>query len=263
MHKNFGNTKAIRHAFRDLAARYNTRMSVDNPIIIPLDVPSLAPAVKLVEALAPWVGAFKVGLELYNAVGNGIFNELAAAAGSDVRIFYDAKFHDIPNTVAGAVRAAVRQRLWMINVHASGGSAMMRAAVEASMSAAGEPPLVIAVTELTSIDDNVLRDELGVCKGALDQVVALARLAQEAGCDGVVASPRETKAIREACGEDFLIITPGVRPVGASLDDQRRVMTPAQAIAEGANYLVIGRPITAAADCPAAAAAILQEISGP
>jgi len=234
-------------------------MTVENPIIIPLDVPALESALELARTLAPYVGAFKVGLELYNAVGSGIFEALAIVSGKDVRIFYDAKFHDIPNTVAGAVRAAVRHKLWMVNVHASGGAPMMKAAVDAARSSE-TPPLVIAVTVLTSIDDQMLRTDLGVGRTAEEQVVALARLAQDAGCDGVVASPRETKSIRDACGPEFLIVTPGVRPAGASLDDQKRVMTPAEAIAQGASYLVIGRPITAAPDCAAAAQAILQEI---
>ena len=235
-------------------------MNIENPIIVALDVPGIAPAVKLAKAVGPYVGAFKVGLELYNAVGNDIFPALREAAGSDVRIFYDAKFHDIPNTVAGAVRAAVRNKLWMVNVHASGGAAMMRAAVEAAHSGVGTPPEVIAVTVLTSIDEAVLRDDLGIGRSVAELVVTLARTAQAAGCSGVVASPREIGLIRQECGPDFLIVTPGVRPAGASLDDQKRVMTPAEAIALGASYLVVGRPIAGAVDCAEAASAILREI---
>ncbi|MDR3709348.1 MAG: orotidine-5'-phosphate decarboxylase [Capsulimonadaceae bacterium] len=235
-------------------------MSTVNPIIVAVDVPAIEPAIGLVRSLAPHVGAFKVGLELFNAVGARIFDALREAAGGGVNIFYDAKFHDIPNTVAGAVRAAVRHNIWMTNIHASGGSAMMKAAVEAAQTASGQRPLVIAVTVLTSIDDATLSGELGVNRTAAEQVVALARLAQDSGCDGVVASPRETSAIREACGPEFVIVTPGVRPVGAALGDQKRVMTPAEAIAQGASYLVIGRPITGAPDPAQAAIAIGREI---
>lgn len=235
-------------------------MTQVNPIIVALDVPSLDAATCLANVVGPYVGAFKVGLELYNAVGAQAFDALRDAAGDEVKIFYDAKFHDIPNTVAGAVRAAVRRRVWMLNVHASGGFAMMRAAVDAAQAAEGARPLVIAVTVLTSIDDAVLSGELGVQRTAAEQVVSLARLAREAGCDGVVASPRETRLIREACGPDFVIVTPGVRPAGASLDDQKRVMTPADAVAQGANYLVIGRPITAAADPASAARQIAAQV---
>ena len=153
----------------------------------------------------------------------------------------------------------------MINVHASGGGAMMRAAVERAASATSElgvaKPLVIAVTILTSIDAHTLNDELGVASTPQEQVVRLAKLAQENGCDGVVASPLEVKAIRSACGPEFLIVTPGVRPQGANAGDQKRVMTPADAIRQGASYLVIGRPITHAASPRAAAESILQEIA--
>jgi orotidine-5'-phosphate decarboxylase len=234
-------------------------MKRDNPLIVALDAPTLGKALELATQIGPHVGAFKIGLELYNAAGSAAFDALREAAGADVKIFYDAKFHDIPNTVAGAVRAACRHNVWMTNVHASGGSAMMRAAVDAAKSA-DKPPLVIAVTVLTSIDGATLNGELGVSRSVADQVVALAKLAQESGCDGVVASPQETAAIRAACGEGFVIVTPGVRPAGASVDDQKRVMTPAEAIKQGATYLVVGRPITGAADPAAAAAAILAEL---
>ncbi len=232
-----------------------------NPIIVALDVSSVDEAVTLVRTLKPYVGAFKIGLELFNAVGIGIFREIRdAVGGDDVKIFYDAKFHDIPNTVAGAVKAASQHHVWMINVHASGGLAMMKTAVAAAKATSGNPPLVIAVTVLTSIDDETLQKELGVSRAAAEQVVALALLAKEAGCDGVVASPRETAQIRAACGADFAIVTPGVRPAGASLDDQKRVMTPSQAISQGSSYLVIGRPITGAADPAEAAIAIGKEL---
>ena len=168
------------------------------------------------------------------------------------RVFLDLKFHDIPNTVAGAVQSAVATGAWMVNVHASGGSAMMKAAAEAATTAAaalGRPrPLVIGVTVLTSMTDAAL-SEISVSRPMIDQVVHLAKLAKAAGLDGVVASPQETRAIRDACGEGFQIVTPGIRPSDQQgKDDQARTLTPAEAISAGATYLVIGRPITGAAD---------------
>jgi orotidine-5'-phosphate decarboxylase len=231
----------------------------DNPLIVGLDVPTAVAAEELVAALCGAVGAFKVGLELFNAEGPGIFARLQRAGGGAMRIFYDAKLHDIPNTVAGAMRAASKHGLWMINVHASGGAQMMRAAVEAA-GAAETRPLVIAVTVLTSIDTSMLNDDLGVAADATTQVVRLAKLAQDAGCDGVVASPLEVHAIRLACGPEFVIVTPGVRPAGAAVGDQKRVMIPADAVRTGSNYLVIGRPITQAKEPRKAAESILEEI---
>ncbi|MCC7491427.1 MAG: orotidine-5'-phosphate decarboxylase [Fimbriimonadaceae bacterium] len=225
-------------------------------LIVPLDVPDAASAVRLATQVSGQVGALKVGLELFNASGPAIFGELAA---SELPIFYDAKLHDIPNTVAGAVRAATQHGLWMLNVHCSGGAAMLRAAAEAARAAA-QPPLLIGVTVLTSLDAAALRDELGVAAEPLAQVVHLARLAQACGLDGVVCSPREAAAVRAACGPEFVLVTPGVRPASADLQDQKRVATPAAAVAAGADYLVIGRPITAAPDPAAAAAAIAAEL---
>lgn len=233
-------------------------MSPTERIIVALDVPRLDAALELAARLRPAVGAFKVGLELFNAVGPAGLGQLVAAGG---RVFYDAKFHDIPNTVAGAVRAtlATTPGLWMVNVHACGGAPMMAAAAAAARECE-QPPLVIAVTVLTSLDAAQLRDELGVAASPAEQVVRLARLAQDAGLDGVVASPLEAAAIRAACGPEFLVVTPGVRPASAARDDQRRAATPAQAVADGADYLVVGRPITAAADPLAAARAIAAEL---
>lgn len=214
-------------------------------------------ALEMARTVEGEVGGFKIGLELINSAGFDVLDRLRASA-PDAKIFYDCKFHDIPNTVAGASRAAARRGVWMFNVHALGGSEMMRAAVRAASEGAdgaGVPrPLVIAVTVLTSISEAVLEGELGIRGGGVAAVVAeLAQLAQDSGCDGVVASPHEIAVIRETCGPNFLIVTPGVRPAGAALGDQKRVMTPGEAVRAGADYLVVGRPITGDPD-PAQAA---------
>lgn len=236
-------------------------MSKDK-IILPLDVDTAEKAVELVALLAGEVGAFKVGLELVNSAGFGVFERIRDAGAG--RIFYDCKFHDIPNTVAGASRAAARLGVWMFNVHCSGGSEMMRAAKDAAVEESarlGKPcPLVIGVTVLTSIDQSALSGEMRVPGTVADQVVHLARLAQKAGLDGVVASPHEIEAIRDACGPEFVIVTPGVRPAGAEAGDQKRVMTPSEAVSKGADYLVIGRPIIKADDPVSAARLIATRI---
>lgn len=233
-------------------------------IIIPLDVDTPKKAVELVEALRDEVGAFKVGLELVNSAGLGIFDKIRDAGAE--KIFYDCKFHDIPNTVAGASRAAAKIDVWMFNVHCSGGFAMMKAAKDAAVETAERlgvtPALVIGVTVLTSIDQDTLNNELRVPGTVADHVVSLAKLAKEAGLDGVVASPHEIEAIRAACGPDFLIVTPGVRPPGGDLGDQKRVMTPAEAVRRGADYLVIGRPITKAPEPKTAAREMAEGIHG-
>jgi orotidine-5'-phosphate decarboxylase len=218
-----------------------------NPILVALDVESAARAIALADTLRGSVGGFKIGKQLFTAAGPSMVRELTSRGD---RVFLDLKFHDIPNTVAGAVQSAVATGAWMVNVHASGGSAMMKAAAEAARKTAealGLPrPLVIAVTVLTSMDNEGLA-EIGVARPMLDQVVHLATLAQASGLDGVVASPQEVRAIRSACGSDFQIVTPGIRPADQQgKDDQARTLTPAQAIAAGSSYLVIGRPITAA-----------------
>jgi orotidine-5'-phosphate decarboxylase len=220
-----------------------------NPILVALDVESAAKAVALADALRGAVGGFKIGKQLFTAAGPAMVRELTAKGD---RVFLDLKFHDIPNTVAGAVQSAVATGAWMVNVHASGGSAMMKAAAAAARhtaAALGQPrPVVIAVTVLTSMNDSAL-SEVGVSRPMLDQVVHLAKLAQLSGLDGVVASPQEVTAIRAACGPDFQIVTPGIRPADQQgKDDQARTLTPAEAITAGASYLVIGRPITAAAN---------------
>ncbi len=206
-------------------------------------------------------GWLKVGLEAFTAFGPNLVGEVAA---SGSRVFLDLKLHDIPNTVRGAAKVCAASGAALFNVHASGGRPMMEAALEGA--AGGAPagsrrPQVIAVTVLTSLDRSVL-DELGIHSDPGELVVRWAQLAQEAGLDGVVASAKEAAAIREACGPGFLIVTPGIRPRWAAADDQRRIVTPSDAVAAGADILVVGRPITRANDPAAAAAKILQEIAG-
>lgn len=232
-------------------------------IIIPLDVSTKEEAVELVKSLKDSVGVFKVGLELINNCGFEIFN-LIKEAGAQ-KIFYDCKFMDIPNTVAGASTGATNQGVWMFNVHALGGLKMMQAARRATDETAARlniaPPLVLAVTILTSIDKETLNNDLRIDGEVESQVVHLAKLAKAAGMDGVVASPLEIKAIRKAVGDNFIIVTPGVRPAGSDIGDQKRVMTPKEAIDSGADYLVIGRPITKAESPQKAANNIANMIS--
>jgi orotidine-5'-phosphate decarboxylase len=233
-----------------------------NRILVPLDVPSAAQALALADTLRGAVGGFKVGKELFTAAGPDVVRALVAKGD---RVFLDLKYHDIPNTVAGAVRSASDLGVWMLNVHASGGRPMMEAARHAADehgAKSGTAPLVIAVTVLTSLDAATLAS-VGVAASPLDQVVTLAKLAQAARLDGVVASPRETAAIRQACGPDFLIVTPGIRGGAASSgpDDQQRTLTPGEAVAAGSSYLVVGRPITGAADPVAAARRIADEMT--
>ena len=233
-----------------------------NRVLVALDVESAQQATSLADMLRGSVGGFKIGKQLFTAEGPAIARTLADRGD---RVFLDLKFHDIPNTVAGAVTSAVATGAWMVNVHASGGRKMMEAAADAAANAAAkagrERPLVIGVTVLTSLDGAQL-EETGVPSGVLDHVVHLAALAQRAGLDGVVASPQEIAAIRSACGPDFVIVTPGIRPGTAILarDDQARVMGPAEAVRAGASYLVIGRPITASGNPRAAAEDIARQM---
>jgi len=227
-------------------------------VLVALDVDTSIDARTLADRLRGAVGGFKVGSRLFTGDGPELARELAARGD---RVFLDLKFHDIPNTVAGAVAAAARLGVWMVNVHASGGRAMMRAAHDAAReesARSGRPsPLVIAVTVLTSLDDRQAV-EVGIGRVA-DQVTRLAALARESGLDGVVASPHEIGAIRSQCGADFVIVTPGIRAGGEAKGDQSRTMAAADALAAGASYLVVGRPIIAAPDARVAAERIAAE----
>jgi orotidine-5'-phosphate decarboxylase len=233
----------------------------DQRLIVALDVSSAAEAQKIVSALGDSVHIYKVGMQLYTAEGPQIVRELV---GSGRQVFLDLKYHDIPNTVASAVREAVQLGVSMLTVHASGGSKMLRAAVEAAPVPAdavrSNRLKVLAVTVLTSMDENDL-NSVGVPGPVVDHVIRLASIALHAGCAGVVSSAREVKALREKLGENFLIVNPGVRPAGADHGDQARVVTPAEAIQAGATHIVVGRPITAAKDPAAAARAINEEIA--
>lgn len=239
-------------------AEASSPVSIRERVIVALDVDSAEKARAIVGELAGEVGAFKVGLQLFTAAGPELVREFTAAGH---KIFLDLKFHDIPNTVAKASAETARLRVWMFNVHASGGSEMMRAARASVDKVCTEEniarPLVIGVTVLTSSTRETL-DETGLEREPEEQVIRLARLAAESGLDGVVASARESEMIRNAAGlEDLVIVTPGIRGANATADDQRRVMTLEQAIAAGSSYVVIGRPITEAPDRREALAAIL------
>lgn len=227
-------------------------------ILVALDYDNAEDAVRLSRSLAGKVGGVKVGLELVNSAGFDIFTRLMDAGAT--RIFYDAKFHDIPNTVAGAIRAATKRGVWMVNVHAGGGSAMLKAATDAAHSG-DQVPLLIGVTVLTSLDQSALNTDLRVPGTVAEHVTHLATMCQAAGLDGVVASPLELAAIRQACGSDFVTVIPGVRPAGTATHDQARVATPGATVSAGATYLVVGRAITGASDPVAAADAIALEIS--
>ncbi len=218
----------------------------NNRVIVALDVATLSEAADLARRLAPHVAAVKIGSQLFTAEGPLAIHAMREIS---LAVFLDLKFHDIPNTVAGAVASARNLGVWMLNVHCSGGSAMMAEAAKAvSAPAPGGRPLVLGVTILTSLDEASLQATLGTVRTLREQVQHLARQAQAAGLDGVVASPHEIVDIRQACGPAFLIVTPGVRPAEADRGDQRRVMTPGEAIWVGADYVVVGRPILAAKD---------------
>jgi len=228
-------------------------------LLVALDVDTVRQARELARVLRGAVGGFKIGSRLFTSEGPAFVEELAARGD---RLFLDLKFHDIPHTVAGAVGAATRLGVWMVNVHAAGGSTMMRAARDAAHEEAAKrsqrPPLVIAVTMLTSLSQETL-GEIGVSDAMTSQVGRLAALAQTSGLDGVVASPQEIDLIRRRCGDRFTIVTPGIRGAADKKGDQSRTLTAAEALAAGATYLVVGRPIVAAADPRTAAERIAAE----
>jgi len=227
----------------------------ERPVIVALDFPDASSALTLSDRLDPALCRVKVGKELFTRSGPDLVRNLNDR-GFDV--FLDLKYHDIPNTVAGAVSAAADLGVWMVNVHASGGGAMMEAARNALPG--DSETLLIAVTVLTSMANEDLQS-LNIAVTAQEQVLTLARLARESGMDGVVCSAKETPELNAALGDDFVLVTPGIRPAGDSANDQKRVMTPAEAIASGSHYLVIGRPVTQAEDPSAKLQSIVQEIS--
>lgn len=232
---------------------------MDDPqrhLIVALDLSSAAAAKKIVAAVGDSAYCYKVGMQLFTAEGPNVVRDLVS---SGRHVFLDLKFHDIPNTVARAVREAALLGVSMLTVHAAGGAHMLRAATEAAASV--NPDLIVlGVTVLTSFTDRDL-DEIGIHRPMQDQVVRLAKLALENGCRGVVASAREAPNLRTMFGNDFALITPGVRPRGVAHDDQARVVTPAEAISAGASHIVVGRPITAASDPAAQVRSILAEIN--
>lgn len=231
-------------------------MNEDPKIIVALDFADAASALALVERLSPLLCRLKVGKELFTAAGPEFVRALVARG---FGVFLDLKFHDIPNTVAAACRAASELGVWMLNVHASGGLKMMLAAREA-VNGFANPPKLIAVTVLTSMGVEDLH-QIGLDVDPRDQVARLARLTHEAKLDGVVCSAQEATMLREQIGRDFLLVTPGIRPAGSAVGDQTRILTPARAIMAGADYLVIGRPITQASDPVAALQSIHAEIA--
>ncbi|MEY2482089.1 MAG: orotidine-5-phosphate decarboxylase [Verrucomicrobiota bacterium] len=223
-------------------------------LIVALDFPTQAKALALVSVLSGSVSIYKIGLQLYTVAGPAIVQAVAATG---AKIFLDLKLHDIPNTVAKAVTAAGELGVHMLTVHLSGGSAMLRAAVEA------KPPALslLGVTVLTSASQETLA-EIGIVSELPAQVVRLAELGQKCGVDGLITSPQEVRVLRERLGQEMTLVTPGVRPAWAAADDQKRFTTPSEALKSGADYLVIGRPITAHADPPAAMKRLLEEIGG-
>lgn len=246
-------------------------MQAKDRIILALDVDETEEAISLVRELAAYVGAFKVGMHLFNSVGPDIVRQIQDLGG---RVFVDLKLHDIPNTVAGAARVIARMGCFMYTVHAAGGSAMIQAAADAvrdwqheSAQLAGVPgpahqaPIMLAVTVLTSIDQHQLEQELLIAGMPIGEVaMGLAKMAHSAGAGGVICSPHEITAVRAACGPDFKIVTPGIRPVWYGSNDQKRITTPADAVRLGADYIVIGRPITRAPHPASAAIRIVEEL---
>lgn len=235
-------------------------MQARERLIVALDVPTLAEAEHLVKDLLPEVSLFKIGMQLYYSYGPKAVEKISNWGG---QVFLDLKLHDIPNTVAEAVRALTRLEVAMLTVHAAGGREMLRQAVQAAREEAAfhgtRPPMLLAVTVLTSLTQGDLED-LGLGAQLRELVVSWTKLAMDAGLDGVVASAREAKALRLAFGPEMVVVTPGIRPAWSGADDQRRVMTPRQAVEAGATYLVVGRPIIQAPDPAAAARRLLAEL---
>ena len=227
-----------------------------NPVFVAIDTADPARARALGAAAGPHVGGIKLGLEFFCRLGPDGVRQIAGTR----PLFLDLKLHDIPNTVAGGVRAVAPLVPFLLTVHAAGGAAMMRAAVEAAAEATGGRTRILGVTVLTSLDESDLA-AVGQARPTAAQVQRLAALAQRSGLAGVVCSPHEVAMLRRECGPEFLLVVPGIRPVGAALGDQKRVMSPAEAMAAGASYLVIGRPITAAADPEAAARGIAESLA--
>lgn len=229
-------------------------MSAGNRLIVALDTVDVARARGWADAVSPYVGLFKLGLEFFLANGADGLRGIAGAP-----IFLDLKLHDIPNTVAGAVRAVLPLRPRMLTIHATGGSAMIQAAHQAAATAGSDRPMILAVTVLTSLDPGDL-GAIGVAGAPAEQVLRLGRLAVAAGADGLVCSPLEVALLREALGSAVKLVVPGIRPQGTAAGDQARTMTPARAVAAGADWIVVGRPITGASDPGAAAADIAASI---
>src|SRR5665647_1494024 len=239
-------------------------MNPQDRIILALDVDTHAEAIDLVKELTPYVGVFKIGMQLYNSLGPSIVEEVNALGG---KVFVDLKFHDIPNTVGAAGKVLTRMNSFMFNVHAAGGREMMRRVAADAQGEAARlgivPPTILAVTVLTSISDKQLQEEMYVSGLNVKQLaVKWAVMAKESGLNGVVCSPQEITAIRAACGPDFKIVTPGIRPRWSEANDQKRVTSPRDALELGADYMVIGRPITKADDRRAAAMKIIEELEG-
>lgn len=240
----------------------SSRINVATRLFVALDVPDAPSALRLAERLSPVGVGFKVGMQLFYAEGMPLIRALQA---NGQTVFVDLKLHDIPNTVAGAVASLIRQGVGFLNVHTQGGPEMMRAAVQTAQKAALEtgqvPPTLLGVTLLTSLSEQDLKEFLGVADSVQEYVLHLARQAQASGLNGVVCSAQEAAAIRAACGSEFLLVTPGIRPSDALVQDQSRVITPGQAVRNGVDYLVVGRPIVQAANPLDAAQRIVDEMA--
>ncbi len=233
-----------------------TQNAAKNPIFCALDTTDVGKALAWAKAIAPYVGGLKIGLEFFNANGPQGVAKIAAVG---LPVFADLKLHDIPNTVAGGIRAVLPLGVAVVNVHCAGGAAMMRAAADAAVTAGAKRPKVIGVTMLTSLDQSDLT-ATGVTGTPSEHVIRLATLAKNSGLDGVVCSAHEIEPLRRELGPGFMLIVPGIRPAGAAVGDQKRVMNPREAVKLGADILVIGRPITEAADPAAAARAIRDDL---